>query len=356
MHGKENTSSILTALQRKIDYKHNQSGDIGKCTVLYGYECCIPITGKNQNQPVMKPLNYRFYEVEHCNMCGAATHDHKVLGQRLNTSQGLRPKKKKGISTTVMQCTNCGLIYSNPQPIPYSIQDHYGIVPEEYWVADYFTVDPNYFTGAIEKAKKLISFQPGMKALDIGAGIGKCLISLKNAGFDAYGFEPSDTFYDRAIRVMGIKPENLRKGMVEEMNYEDNTFDFITFGAVLEHLYDPDRAIARAMKWLKPNGVMHIEVPSSKHLVARIFNLYYRLRGTNYVTNISPMHSPFHMYEFGLKSFQENQKKNNYTIAQFEYYVCEIVGIPKLFHPFLRWYMRKTNKGMQLEVWLKKNS
>lgn len=314
------------------------------------------VTLKIQNEPGMKTLNYYFNEVTHCNMCGADTQRHKVLGQRLNCSQGLRPKKKKGISITVMKCTNCGLIYSNPQPVPHNIQDHYGIPPENYWPTDYFTVDPTYFMSAIEKAKKLISFQPGMKALDVGAGIGKCLISLKNAGFDAYGFEPSDTFYERAIRQMGIKPENFRKGMVEEMNYEPNTFDFITFGAVLEHLYDPDRAIARAMNWLKPNGVMHIEVPSSAHLVARVFNLYYRLRGTNYVTNLSPMHSPFHMYEFGLNSFRENQKKNQYTIAQYEYYVCEIVGIPKVLHPLFRWYMKKTNKGMQLEVWLKKNT
>jgi hypothetical protein len=30
-----------------------------------------------------------------------------------------------------------------------------------------------------------------MKALDVGAGLGKCMISLNNAGFDAFGCEPS---------------------------------------------------------------------------------------------------------------------------------------------------------------------
>jgi 2-polyprenyl-3-methyl-5-hydroxy-6-metoxy-1,4-benzoquinol methylase len=303
----------------------------------------------------MKALNYYFYEITHCNMCGADTRNHKILGQRLNRSQGFRPKKKTGISTTVLQCATCGLIYSNPQPVPYDIQDHYGIPPESYWKEGYFTLDPSYFMGAISKAKKLLSFQPGMKALDIGAGIGKGLIALENAGFDAYGLEPSTSFYERAIHVTGIKPENLKKNMLEETEYEPDTFDFITFGAVLEHLYDPDKAIAKTMNWLKSNGVIHIEVPSSKYLIGQIFNLYFRLRGTNYVTNISPMHSPFHMYEFGLKSFQENQKKNHYTIVHFQYYVCDIIGIPKIFHPLLKWYMKITNRGMQLEVWLKKN-
>jgi ubiquinone/menaquinone biosynthesis C-methylase UbiE/rubredoxin len=289
-------------------------------------------------------------------MCGNDTLRHKILGQRLNKPQGLRPRKRKGVSVSVMKCRNCGLIYTNPQPIPHNIQDHYGIKPEEYWKPDYFVIDPAYFSSAIRKAKELISFQNGMKALDVGAGIGKCMISLQNAGFDAHGLEPSSPFFEAAIRNMGIAPDKLKNGRIEELVYEPDSFDFITFGAVLEHLYDPGGAIAKAMTWLKPNGVIHIEVPSSGYLVAKIFNFYFRLAGTNYVTNTSPMHSPFHMYEFSLKSFGQNQQRNNFTIVSHQYYVCDIVGIPKIFHPMLKAYMKMTHSGMQLEVWLKKTN
>jgi len=302
----------------------------------------------------MKTSNYRFTEVTHCNMCGNSVAKHKILGQRMNQSQGKNPKKKIGITVSVLQCTNCGLIYSNPQPVPHDIQDHYGVPPENYWYAEYFTVEPDYFTNQIKKAKQFLSFQPGMKSLDIGAGLGKAMISLEKAGFDSYGCEASVPFHERAISKMGIKPEKLKRGMLEEVDYEANSFDFISFGAVLEHVYDADQSIAKAMKWLKPDGVMHIEVPSSDYTISWLFNLYYRLRGTNYVTNISPMHTPFHMYEFGLKSFEYNQQKNNYSIIYHEYYVCDIVGIPRFLHPLLKWYMKRRNKGMQLEVWLKK--
>jgi 2-polyprenyl-3-methyl-5-hydroxy-6-metoxy-1,4-benzoquinol methylase len=304
----------------------------------------------------MKVLKYNFYEVTHCNMCGSPSANHKVLGQRLNRSQGLSPRGKTGISVSVMKCRNCDLIYSNPQPVPNNIQDHYGIPPESYWKEDYFIVDPQYFSTEIAQAKKLLQFQPGMKALDIGAGIGKCMTSLNNAGFDAYGFEPSEPFYDRALSVMKIDPQRLKKGMIEEVNYEPGQFDFITFGAVLEHLYDADKSISKAMTWLKPNGLMHIEVPSSSYFVAKLMNLYFRLRGTNYVSNISPMHAPFHMYEFGLKSFTENQKKNNYTIAHHQYYVGQVIGYSRIIPSLFNWYMSKTNTGMQLKIWLKKNS
>ena len=216
-------------------------------------------------------------------MCKSETSSHIVLGKRLNQPQGKNPKKRKGISTTVCQCVNCNLIYSNPQPIPNDIPDHYGIPPENDWKPEYFNIHEGYFANVIARFKSLVSFTPGMKALDIGAGLGKGIIAMTKAGFDTYGFEPSEPFYKRAIEQMGMDPEKFKCGMLEEMNYPANHFDFVSFGAVLEHLYDPSNSINRAMMWLKPGGLIQIEVPSSKWLVHKLVNLYYTLIGTDYV-------------------------------------------------------------------------
>ena len=299
-------------------------------------------------------LRYFFEEVTKCEMCGDATEKHKILGQRLNQSQGLNPKRKTGISVSVKKCTKCELIYSFPQPIPFDIQDHYGTPPEEYWLPVYFEWTPTYFATQIATAKELLLFKEGMKALDVGAGLGKAMISLEKAGFEAYGFEPSKPFYERAISKMNINPGRLKPGMVEEVEYAENTFDFITFGAVFEHLYHPAASLEKSLKWLKPGGIIQIEVPSSKHFIAKLVNLYYRLRGTNYVTHISPMHSPFHLYEFGLKSFEELSKKLNISVIKSAYDVCSIPFVPKFLHPIFRYYMEHTNTGMQLTVWLRK--
>lgn len=142
--------------------------------------------------------------------------------------------------------------------------------------------------------------------------------------------------------------------MLEDVEYTEDSFDFITFGAVFEHLYHPAGSLKKALKWLKPDGIIHIEVPSSKHFVAKLINLFYRLRGTNYVTNLSPMHSPYHLYEFGLKSFQEIEKKMNFSIVNHHYDVCDIHPVPSFLHFPLRKYMEWTDTGMQLTVYLKK--
>jgi len=286
-------------------------------------------------------------------MCGSKTDTHKILGKRLNGSQGKNPNNKIGITTTIVKCTNCGLIYSNPQPVPFDIQDHYGVPPESYWKENYFTITDNYFQGEIERLKKLLDFKDGMKSLDIGAGLGKQMIALSKSGFETYGFEPSKQFYERAISKMGINSDRLKLGMIEEVEYPENYFDFISFGAVLEHLYDPSDSILKALKWLKPNGIIHIEVPSSNWLIGKIINIFYKLKRTDYVGNLSPMHEPYHLHEFTLKSFQEHSKKNDYELAFNEYYVCQTF-MPKIADYFLKPYMKWTNTGMQLCVWLRK--
>jgi ubiquinone/menaquinone biosynthesis C-methylase UbiE/rRNA maturation protein Nop10 len=296
---------------------------------------------------------YYFNHIESCNMCGSKTDVHKVLGKRLNGSQGKNPKKKTGITTTIVKCTDCGLIYSNPQPVPFDIQDHYGIPPESYWQENYFSTNDNYFQGEIKRLRTILDFKDGMKSLDIGAGLGKQMIALSKVGFETYGFEPSKQFYERAISKMGISPDRLKLGMIEDVEYPENCFDFISFGAVLEHLYDPSESILKAMKWLKPNGIIHIEVPSSDWLIGKIVNLFYKLKMTDYVSNLSPMHEPFHLYEFGLKSFQEHSKKYGYELAFHEYYACQTF-MPKILDHFLEPYMNWTNTGMQLCVWLRK--
>lgn len=302
-----------------------------------------------------KEMRYKFVPIHSCNMCGSSASSQKVIGKRLNVSQGRKPEKKIGITTTIVRCGNCGLIYSNPLPIPFDIQDHYGMPPEDYWKRkdDYFTIADHYYKKELGILKSVLDFKEGMKLLEIGAGIGKGMIAATRVGFDAYGVEASQPFYDRAISRMGIAPDHIKLAMVEDADYPENQFDVIMMMAVLEHFYDATEVLERSMKWLKPGGLVFIEVPSSDWLISRLMNMYYKVTGRDYVGNLSPMHPPYHLYEFTLKTFQENAKKLNYDIPYFEYQVCDTY-MPKIVDFFIRPYMKSTNKGMQLIVVLRK--
>lgn len=306
-------------------------------------------------------MEYKFLEIKHCNMCGDPVTGHKVLGRRMNTSQGLAPRKKVGIATTVMKCRKCTLIYTNPQPIPGSIHQHYNESPEEYWTMGtptYFSeVEGWYYAEQIANIKRLLANPGGgARALDIGAGFGKCMVAFERAGFEAYGIEPSVPFYKKGVEMMNGRAERLQNAPIEEASYPEDFFDVITFGAVLEHLIDPSGSIKKALSWLKPTGIIHIEVPSSDYLFNKLFNAYFRLIGTDYVGNLSPMHSPFHLYEFGLKSFQENGRLAGYEIAHSYYQACPpTVGL--WLHKLIYSVVSESSRtGMQLTVYLRKNA
>lgn len=285
-------------------------------------------------------------------MCNSSLKEHKILGRRMNLAQGINPRKRIGISTTIMQCSNCGLIYPNPLPIPENFIDLYRVAPDKYWSPDYLRLSDNYFEYEIKRCKKIINFKPGFRALDIGIGIGKCTIALQRAGFDSYGVEPSESFYNMAIEL-GIKKDRLKLTSIEEVEYYPDFFDFINFSAVLEHLQDPSYAIKKAIKWLKSAGIMHITVPSASWIISRIGNLYYRLIGTDYVTNTCPMRFPYHIYEFSLKSFEKNAKINNFRIIFYEFYSWHPFRLGFLNKPLLA-IMKLTNTGSQISLWLKK--
>jgi len=289
-------------------------------------------------------MRYDFRPVSHCNMCGSTRF--RLLGMRLSASQGLNPRAAEGIAVPVKDCRECGLIFADPLPVPDDLSDHYGLPPEDYW-GEALAWAPDYFSRQIEGAKRLIGFKPGMAALDIGAGVGLAMKSLSLAGFDTWGLEPSEPFRRKAIEQTGIDPDRIQLAGIEQADYAPGSFDFITFGAVLEHLYDPHAALAKAVRWLRPGGTIQAEVPSANWLIPRLVNLYFRLRGTNYVTHISPMHAPFHLYEFTLKSFA------GFEIADHWFDVCTIIHVPSMLHPLFRWWMRRTDTGMQLTVFLR---
>jgi len=111
-------------------------------------------------------MNYHFIEIQNCEMCNDATVKHKIMGQRMNQSLGFSPYKKKGISVTIQKCSKCNLIYPNPQPIPFNIQDHYSTPPEDYWISEDYSYNPDYFKTQIIETKKLVQSQNTIMMLE----------------------------------------------------------------------------------------------------------------------------------------------------------------------------------------------
>jgi SAM-dependent methyltransferase len=293
---------------------------------------------------------YRFDPATTCAMCGSQ--EVKALGRRLNAHQGLRPRRVRGVAVTVVQCRGCGLIFADPKPVPESLAQHYERPPETYWQEPYFTPHEAGFDHLAEKFRALWRGRNVPRALDVGAGIGKAMNGLGTRGFDTSGLEPSASFHERAI-ASGIAPGRLQLAAVEDAEYEPNSFDFILFSAVLEHLLEPGAAIERALGWLAPGGLVYAEVPSARWLLARGLNLIYRAQGSDYVTHLSPMHPPFHFYEFTVESFHRHGARARYGVVDQRVFPGETF-MPWPLARLATQVMDATGSGMVLEVWLRR--
>ena len=111
-----------------------------------------------------------------------------------------------------------------------------------------------YFSRQINFVKGLLRFKAGMKALDIGAGLGKAMISMDKAGFDTYGFEPQSLFMKEQL----VKCKFLRQK--SEMQWSKilsiQKMSLILLHTVcFEHLYHPAQTLERTRRG-KASGIV----------------------------------------------------------------------------------------------------
>jgi SAM-dependent methyltransferase len=106
---------------------------------------------------------------------------------------------------------------------------------------------------------------PG-RLLDVGAGRGRFVAEAREAGWHAYGIEPSQRGVAGA-RELGIE---LQRGAIEDADVPAGSLDAATLWHVLEHLDEPAPALARIAGWLRPGGLLLVGVPNLASVQARV--------------------------------------------------------------------------------------
>ena len=156
-----------------------------------------------------------------------------------------------------------------------------------------------------------------------------------------------------AIDRIRIVSDRTNFSSVDEAHWPENPLRYITFVAVLEHLYDPLLCIERALSWLKPGGLIFAEVPFSDYLIHGLLNFYNSLISTSYVANCSPMCSLYHLYEFRPQSFNSHGLRLGFKLVEHSYHPASSGFVPRFLYPFFCHLMKATHIVMQLTVWLR---
>lgn len=106
---------------------------------------------------------------------------------------------------------------------------------------------------------------PGYKMLDVGCAAGGTLQFLRTWG-EAWGLDLSAEAI-ALCRAWGQPAERLVQGDAARLEpFAPETFDLVTAVEILEHLEQPETALASIWRVLKPGGLLILTVPADQRL------------------------------------------------------------------------------------------
>jgi 2-polyprenyl-3-methyl-5-hydroxy-6-metoxy-1,4-benzoquinol methylase len=122
---------------------------------------------------------------------------------------------------------------------------------------------PNELWRELEESTKSLIREfatDGQRILDVGVGLGRTLSAFTT--LDRHGIDIS-LDYLKVARGAGIDAIFSR---IEDMPYEDDSFDIVVTCDVLEHVFDFHRCCAQLVRVLKPGGILVVRVPNRENL------------------------------------------------------------------------------------------
>ncbi len=178
-------------------------------------------------------------------------------------------KQGQEVQATNVLCRTCGLVFMNPRPDEAEYQDIYKRYSEERHSHTTTEAIIQYINSVENKTKgeSVAEFlrpyiHSGMKALDIGAGVGVLAAALRDRlKIDITAIEPGVLLAKTASDYYKLPFFNGNFDQYVETN-KNGKFDLLVLHHVFEHFSDPIKELYKLKQSLASNGILYIEVPN----------------------------------------------------------------------------------------------
>ena len=239
---------------------------------------------------------------QNCNLCGQDDWHVRYPATGTNSSElfveAFRcTSPEYGQHPQIVQCNNCGHIYSNPRWQGSELLQAYEAVEDETYVLEKAGREKT-FAKHLESIEKITGPGAGRDLLDVGAYVGIFVEVACNHGWQAVGVEPSE--WAAGVAVANGIP--VIHGTLEAPDLADRRFDVITLWDVIEHVDDPSGELARCYELLKPGGMLAIHTMDVDSLIARLMGQRW------------PWLMDMHVQYFARRTMRLFLKKNHFEI------------------------------------------
>jgi len=250
--------------------------------------------------------------------------EHAAVNCILCDSPDRSPLIRQG-DWTVLRCNACGLGFLDLRPDQDELNELYR---SSYFQSHY---DGGLKTDSPEMKRRLsqemhrIRFFRRIRRqgrlLDIGCGMGYFLLACRGCGYDVEGMDISA---DSAAYVRGELEIPVAVGTIDGVDYPPASFDIITMWHFLEHAREPVKYIEKARQWLKPDGILVVDVPNYEGTDAR--------KRWDHWTGWS---LPYHFYHFTPETLQKLLAKQGFRTMRHKDYLSEHVkeSLERAFFP-----------------------
>ncbi len=165
------------------------------------------------------------------------------------------------------RCPACGLLFA-PLATADSLEELYDDEYfEEYTAGEAYDEDEAQRRHEARIRVALVrTYLDTGKLLEIGTASGYFLDEARAAGFEVQGVEPGAAMAKQARERFGL---DVKTGIVEHIDLPENGIDVVCAWHVVEHLAEPERALERIKRALRPGGYLLLEVPNIESVNAR---------------------------------------------------------------------------------------
>lgn len=246
---------------------------------------------------------------------------------------------KKWENSNFSRCGGCGLIFQNPQECREETHNRY---KEEYFQYEVEN-EQNFFNliaRTIDDFRLLDLIPSQSNILEIGSATGLFLKYMDEKGHKSTGIEICTESVEYGRKTHGVNLINLP---LEEAVLEENSFDFIHFSHLIEHLNEPGSFLEKVYSLLKKGGYIIVTTPNSSGL----FSGYYKDDWRCIVDD--------HLFLFNRKNLISLLKKRGFTITRELTWGSIPAGkSPVMVKRAADWFVKRTKLGDVVSILAKK--